>query len=350
MQTRIDLSEAQLDRLITHHIGSKAQEGHLLLRDEETQVQDEDTESFLSSYFLDTLKTEEVFELTHTIDLSHNSVYQLASELFADETRFTEISHKLAQLLYENSTHPKIKEGKLSIAIFDRIRFEDEICRAIGIFKSETTVPFLQIHEMEANYAFSHDYGFELKGLDKACLILNHNHESGYSLLIRDHLSKQLEAQYWVDDFLGVRPMSNDYNLTKQYLSMTKEFVVNTATDEFMMSPPDKIDILNKTMDYFKGNESFDKEEFTQSIFPNEEMQQAFSNYESQHHDLHAHHPEANFDISQRAVKSQSNVYKSVLKLDRNFHIYIHGDRSLIERGIDPDGRKYYKVYYEQES
>jgi hypothetical protein len=49
-------------------------------------------------------------------------------------------------------------------------------------------------------------------------------------------------------------------------------------------------------------------------------------------------------------VKKQSRVFKSVLKLDRNFHIYIHGDKDLIERGVEKDGRKYYKIYYREES
>lgn len=350
MQTNISLKDAKLTRLITHHVGNRTHEGQLLIREDETQVADDETESYLTTYFLGSLKTEEVFELTHTIDLNHNPVYTLASSLLNDPNQFVEISIKLAQLLYESSTHPRVKEGKLSVAIFDEIRFGDEICRGIGIFKSETSVPFLQIHEMESSYAFSHDFGFELKGLDKACLIIDRNMDNGFSLLIRDHASKQLEAQYWIDDFLGVRPMSNDYNLTKQYLSLTKDFVVNTATEDFMMSPPDKIDILNKTMDYFKGNETFDKDDFTKSIFPNEKMQSAFLEFDSIHEELHSHSNTDSFDISQRAVKSQSNIYKSVLKLDKNFHVYIHGDRSMIERGIDPDGRKYYKIYYENES
>ncbi len=57
-----------------------------------------------------------------------------------------------------------------------------------------------------------------------------------------------------------------------------------------------------------------------------------------------------NFDISQQAVKKQARVFKSVLKLDKNFHIYIHGNRELIEQGVDEKGRKYYKIYYENES
>ncbi|MFM7764289.1 MAG: hypothetical protein ACKO6I_01410, partial [Sphingomonadales bacterium] len=38
-----------------------------------------------------------------------------------------------------------------------------------------------------------------------------------------------------------------------------------------------------------------------------------------------------------------------ILKLDKNFHTYIHGNREMIEKGTDPDGRKFYKIYFENE-
>lgn len=44
----------------------------------------------------------------------------------------------------------------------------------------------------------------------------------------------------------------------------------------------------------------------------------------------------------------QARVFKSVIKLDKNYHIYIHGDRQLIEQGEDNKG-KFYKVYYKEE-
>jgi hypothetical protein len=59
---------------------------------------------------------------------------------------------------------------------------------------------------------------------------------------------------------------------------------------------------------------------------------------------------EERFDISSSAVKQQARVFKSVLKLDKNFHIYIHGDRNLIEKGREEDGRKFYKIYFDQEA
>jgi len=57
------------------------------------------------------------------------------------------------------------------------------------------------------------------------------------------------------------------------------------------------------------------------------------------------------FDISGQAVKKQSRVFKSILKLDKNFHIYIHGNRDNIERGYDEArGLHFYKVYFEEEN
>ena len=41
---------------------------------------------------------------------------------------------------------------------------------------------------------------------------------------------------------------------------------------------------------------------------------------------------------------------RSVIKLDKNFHIYVHGGEQLIEQEYDEErGMKYYKLYYREE-
>ncbi len=56
------------------------------------------------------------------------------------------------------------------------------------------------------------------------------------------------------------------------------------------------------------------------------------------------------FEISNAAVKKQARVFKSILKLDKNFHIYIHGSKEMIERGFDEEKNlNYYKVYFKEE-
>jgi hypothetical protein len=76
----------------------------------------------------------------------------------------------------------------------------------------------------------------------------------------------------------------------------------------------------------------------------------SFRNFDSSYRQENYIEPNDNFDISPQAVKKQAKAFKSVLKLDKNFHIYIHGNRELIEQGIDKDGRKFYKIYFERES
>ncbi len=55
------------------------------------------------------------------------------------------------------------------------------------------------------------------------------------------------------------------------------------------------------------------------------------------------------FANSDSAVKKQARSFRSVIKLDKNFHIYVHGNRELMEQGEDAGG-KFYKVYYKEES
>lgn len=116
------------------------------------------------------------------------------------------------------------------------------------------------------------------------------------------------------------------------------------------MSKTDQIDLLNRSVDYFKTHEVFDKEEFETEVFGSENLIESFRNFDQRYSEANEVSIDDSFEISTQAVKKQARVFKSVLKLDKNFHIYIHGDRELIEQGVDESGRKFYKIYYREES
>jgi hypothetical protein len=112
----------------------------------------------------------------------------------------------------------------------------------------------------------------------------------------------------------------------------------------------DKIDYLNKSVNYFKSNETLVDEEFAKIVFEDEGMAQAFHEHREAYTQKHELPLEDSFQISAASVKKQERVLKSVLKLDKNFHIYIHGNREMIERGFDEEkGKSFYKVYFEEE-
>ena len=79
-------------------------------------------------------------------------------------------------------------------------------------------------------------------------------------------------------------------------------------------------------------------------------MIKSFQTYDESYRQSHEVNIEDSFEISPQAVKKQARVFKTVLKLDKNFHIYIHGNRDLIEQGVEKDGRKFYKIYFNEEN
>jgi hypothetical protein len=92
-------------------------------------------------------------------------------------------------------------------------------------------------------------------------------------------------------------------------------------------------------------------EEFAQEVMYHPEVVDAFTQYKQTYQQAKGVNIEDEFDIHLSAVKKQERVYKSVLKLDKNFHVYIHGRKDLIERGYDElVGKSYYKLYFDEES
>lgn len=337
-----------MDRLIVHQIGNKNNdEGFIFSKNtiDFEELQDPFLLLIRSSFNL-----EELYRFHFEPSLDLNPVYQFVKTMFEDEASFIEQSQNCARILYDKSTHPKTKPGELQVAYFRDCRINGKTVDAIGFFKSENKETFLKIHASEEGLDLESETGISLNKLDKGCLVFNTEKEDGYRVAVVDNTNRGAEAQYWKDDFLGVEPIRNEYHQTNEFLGITKKFVLQQLPEEFEVSKTDKIDYLNRSVDYFKKHESFDLDEFEVEVFHDPRVIKSFRDYDSSYRAENNLDGIDSFEISPQAVKKQARVFKSVLKLDKNFHIYIHGDRNLIEQGTDADGRKYYKIYYREES
>lgn len=346
---KIDFTQVEIDKIITHKIGNKLRDERYSLSYEES-ILESDTKNYLLKYFFSLLKTEELYRFNHAVNIEMNEVFKLTKNIFSQPESFIQNSQDITKLLYEQSMHPKIKEGQLNISLFNNGVIDGEVVNVLGIFKSETISPFIQMKKQKSNYNILHEIGFDLKSMDKGCLIFNTDTESGFRILIIDNSSKSNEAQYWKDDFLNVCVVKNEYHQTNQFLGITKQFVTKQLDEDFELSKADKIDLLNRSVDYFKKHETFDKNEFEEEVFGESNVIESFRKFDQAYRQENEVELSDNFLISEQAVKKQARVFKSVLKLDKNFHIYIHGNRELIEQGTDENGRKYYKIYYENEA
>ena len=101
-------------------------------------------------------------------------------------------------------------------------------------------------------------------------------------------------------------------------------------------------------MNFFKEREEFKFEDFAQEVLEDKNVIDSFVNYKTDYEQNTQMSIAEDFTINPVAVKKQQRYFKSVIKLDKNFHIYVHGDRKMIETGQDEKG-KFYRLYFEKE-
>ncbi len=347
----LDFSLVSIKQLSVHQTGNKQNGEPLLLSKQAVAEIDDDLEAHLLSYFLKPFQLPEYYHLGFSSDHHElNPVFNYAKDLFERPDSFHIQSIHLAKHLYEVALHPNILAGDFYVCSFEGTQYDGNLVQMIGIFKAETKDHFLKVSRMGQDYALAVESGISIDKLDKGCLIINVEEEKGFRVCVTDKTNKSSEAAYWKDVFLKIKPCSDAYHLTQNFLHVTKDFLTQQVPKEFEVNKTDQIDLLNRSVKFFKENETFNEHLFTEQVFEgNEGLITSFQDYKKSVQTEYEIELKDGFDISEQAVKKQSKIFKSILKLDKNFHIYIHGDKTKIEKGVEADGRKYYKIYYNEE-
>jgi hypothetical protein len=345
--TMVGSSNSIIEHVAAHYIGNQTNNESLRLSEECMDVTDERLQGLLRTYFLHNFTSHEFYNFTFSNeDHTLNPIFQFAKNIFEDRETFHENSINIAKHLYQAMQHPNIKSGELYVAYIGNIAVGNTMTDAIGIFKSENKDNFLKL---STSFTLDADEGINVKKLDKGCLITNLQEEEGYKVLIVDTVNKS-EAHFWKDDFLNVKPYADAYRHTQNVMELTKSYVAEKMDKEFEINKADKIDLLNRSAEFFKSKETFHLEEYENEVLVDQEVIHSFRNFGNEAMGKEGFDIIDHFEISAPAVKKQAKIFKSVLKLDKNFHIYIHGNRELIEKGFDEiTGKHFYKLYFDSE-
>lgn len=338
----------KISKIAIHFIGNK-HDYEPLQESKELFHPDEELADLLLKYFLSGFKSESFYQFKTKDLTTPTSVLEMVGGIFDNPDSLLDNSIKLAYHLYEQSSHPKVKNGEFYVVYFKNCLIEGEEIDAVGLFKSEVKDPFLKVTMVENHYEVFTESGTNLQKLDKGCVIYNKNKEEGYLIEMIDNTGKGSDAHYWKSDFLQLQARQDEYFNTNHYLSMCKTFITEELPEQYEISKTDQIALLNRSVGYFKENEDFDIDQFEKKVIGNQEVIQEFNNFKETYQQEKEIVLEDKFAISNSAVKKQNRIFKSVIKLDKNFHIYVHGNNNLIEQGVDEKGRKFYKIYYEEE-
>mgnify|MGYP001248655361 CR=1 FL=1 len=347
----INYSQSTLNGVVAHMIGNHNSGEDIKYSPTPLHIEDQELEKCLFNYFFNHFKDPEFYRFSFpTGEIELNPIYNFAENIFDDPSCLHEQSVKIARHLYEKSKHPNIKSGELYVAYFSDILIDDEMTDALVIFKSENKENFLQLRDDKEGFNLLLDNGIPTDKLDKGCIIFNTDRDEGFKICNIDHSNRYKEAQFWREEFLMITPAKDDYHMTKNYIQVTKNFIRERMPVEFDADKADEAAAMSRSFEYFKHNEKFDAFEYEKKVFKDDKVVDAFKDYKEEFQNLKNATLFDEFDISDYAVKKQSRVFKSVIKLDKNFHIYVHGDKNKILKGQDDDGRKYYILYYENEN
>ena len=244
------------------------------------------------------------------------------------------------------ASEKNISEGEVYMTVFDQIIYDQKPCQAVGIFKIDGKQSFIESSLMDDQLALTLTKGIGIKDLNKGALIIL---DSDKNEIILKVFQNHPYIKYWRHQFLMIRPLENEFYQTKNTLNLCKDFALK-GLDE--MAKVDQVDLLNKTVDYFSEKQSFDQSEFEEEVLASTEIKAAFNSYKDDFEEKHQIEAMSEqFEISKPAFKAAKKYIKSVIKLDRNFHVYVHGQRQEIERCYDEvRGKNYYKLYFDQES
>ncbi len=344
----INLYATQIESISLHRVGNKNKNENLFLTSQPHALNDETT-GLLKEYFFKPFreKEENYFKFTNEVDVEFNELYKIATEIFNEPSSVHANSKKIATHLFEQSNHPHIKSGEIYVAYLSGLLLDNVKVDAVGIFKSELKHDFLQFEEKEDIIEILVQQGININKLDKGCLIFNTNKEEGYKVLSVD--SNRYDTKYWLEDFLGVDPLSDDNFKTKNYL----KFCQNFAKDVVLPAEDKQQEVLfmNRAVNHFAMNDEFEETNFLNEVIENPALIPEFKHYKVEKGPKYSIEDVSDFDIANKAVSEARKKIKNVIELDTNIQIkmdFINPESAekFVEKGWDEEKQMYYYLVY----
>lgn len=345
MKPRID----NVTHMVVHHIGNKSNGEGVGFSNEELDYKSIEPE--LLKLMENSFDLNDYYHFYYEGTVELNPVYTFAKNIFNEPNDIVSQSCHIAKILYDCSTHPKIKPGELSVIYLEGYKLEGEIVDAIAIIKSEIRQSVLQLDRTSEGFTVSMNDAINLSKVEKGCLIFNIDSSEGYKIAVVDNSSSSGDAKYWKDSFLHVISCNGAHHQTSNLINLAVEFISDTVVGDKQIPSVEKAMIANRAKQVLNdvNQEAISLEDYSHAVFKDSRLEEKFSRY------AEAHAPAELLDsemihIERKAInKRRSRI--STIRLDDNFDILIRrGDENIL-RGYDEDaGMNYYKLYFEKES
>lgn len=341
-------NSARITDLAIHHVGNPTSDDKTILSEKLVFLENQAIETALMRHFFEVTKSMEMWRFDERF--KGHELHQIVHEIWEEGLDVLSASQSLAQLLERCSNHPQIKSGELVVAKIQDVLVDDELIEVICLFKLETQKSYFRIEGNPQKRELLLLHGFDPRQIDKACMIFRMEGDDGYRICAQDRTSKAGDAKFWMGDYLRIERVTDDYYHTENVIEATKYFVHQHLKPTYDMDKTDEAHIMSRSKSYLQSKDSYDQASYASDVFETPELATQFQEYHADFNSDSGQDVQENFAIHPAAVKKSNRFFKSVIKLDKNFHVYVHGDRNMIRRGVDDTGRKYYMLFFDEES
>ena len=324
----------------------------------EVQLEEEEVSRKVLDYFLSDFPSEAWFHFqeaeptgAETLCSAIDRHFTLSSSNLEHNSLgvdFATGSQRIAHIINQRLLELQLPSCHLMVACIQNLITDGEETDAIGLFLAESRKTALSLHENEEGCMLSIHEILKPDHPDRGCIVFNTDTEEGFLVALSGDSGKT--GRLWKESVLRLHEKENAYSQTKACIGLCKEFVVEKLPEAHPVDKAAQAGLLHRSAQYFKENDSFSVDSFAEEVIREPEMIASFKSYrEEVCRDQEAPLPDR-FDISEAAVKKGARVFKSAIKLDKNFHIYVHGDRDRIRKGFDPQtGLHFYQIFFEEE-
>lgn len=332
----LEVSESKLSSYIVHGI-----EDDLIVGDEVFSQPEVMMEAAFTQLAFSKVKFDQQYEFFHETNVDLNEVYTYATAILADAEQFFEQSKHIATHLHSVSNHPNINNGSLFVGLFENCLVGDEVKKALALVKIDEKELFLDVKSDQNKMIVNGIDGINVKKINNAAIIVDRGPDEAPAVFMRTR--RKEDIIYWQERFLKVKVADEQFEKTDLALQEVKKLILK----EEEYTNTEKLSLLNKTLDYFRSEETFQVDNYIDEVFDqaDEVKRDVIVNTVKPFETI----------ISDSAIEKAEKSYKRKIKLDEHIEIVVNvrdidAVEQYIETGQDEEtGRKFYKIYFEEE-
>lgn len=293
--------------------------------------------SVFNSYFLASFKKEN--EGVFNQDAEDFSLLKPLLENFFETDALADLHRQLCEKWLSESD-PDAASGTWFSVSWKDFLLDDYSGPAVGFFYAEEEEVFLQLGDAELQVRT----GLPLKKPAFGCLILHD--EAGYRVL-----QFGTGPSYWNTVLFPFQAGRDDAFHGREFFKLCKSFSEEVLLKEPAKTREDQLGFLADSLAYTKEKQEVSFDSFRQDVLREPTLIDAFDEYKSNYADRRQWNPPDRFAISDQVQNQAGKFIRSVIKLDKNFHIYVHGNKERIEKGFDESKNlNYYTLWFDAEN